>query len=209
MTGSRRSSQSGLSYAEESFYPEQTERSYFSDDEQEKTLPSVPAESFVHIDHEDAIPGRAPLLSDTELASRPDAMSPDPIPMPYRPRESTLSELRDQLTVHMPNPGDEIPPIDVVPPSEPSLTMPEPVVPEAAPPMPVPQTAEATLDRPQLVRKRSSLKRLNSRSSLKSVSWAPNDTGRTRYTNAVEEIFYAGMLHDDDHVRGFTILSNP
>jgi len=200
VTASRRSSQSGLTYAEDSHYgegshyPEQTERSYFSDDDQEKTLPSVPAESFVHIEHEDAVPGRIPYMSDTELnASRPNIMSPDPIPMPYRPRESTLSEL--QFTRHMPKPYDDIPPIDIVPPSEPSLTMPEPVVPEAAPPsMPVPQTAEATLDRPPLLRKRSSLKRSNSRSSLKTVSWAMNDTGTTRYTNAVEEIIFAGMF---------------
>jgi len=43
-----------------------------------------------------------------------------------------------------------------------------------------------------LVRKRSSLKRSNSRSSLKTVSWAFNDTGKTRYATAVEEIVYAG-----------------
>jgi len=43
-----------------------------------------------------------------------------------------------------------------------------------------------------LVRKRSSLKRSNSRSSLKTVSWALNDTGKTSYTTAVEEIGYAG-----------------
>lgn len=201
MTASRRSSQSGLSYAEESYYPEQTEqteqteRSYFSDDDQEKTLPSVPAESFVHVEHHDAAPGRIPWVSDTELnASRPDVLSPDPIPMPYRPRESTLSELHDQLAGRIANPHDEIPPIDIIPPSDSSLTMPEPAIPEAAPPMPVPQTAEATLDRPPLVRKRSSLKRSNSRSSLKTVSWALNDTGRTRYATAVEEIIYAGVF---------------
>ena len=194
MTASRRSSQSGLSYAEDSHYPEQTERSYFSDDDQEKTLPSVPAESFIHIDHQDAVPGKIPWISDTELASRPDVFSPDPIPMPYRPRESTLSELRDQFADHTPNPHGEIPPIDVVPPSEPSLTMPEPVVPMAAPPMPIPQTGEGFLDRPPLVRKRSSLKRSNSRSSLKTVSWALQDTGKTRYATAVEEIGYAGTF---------------
>ena len=195
MTPSRRSSHSGLSYADESQYPEQTERSYFSDDEQEKTLPSVPAESFVHVEHHDALPGRIPWVSDTELnASRPDVTSPDPLPMPYRPRESTLSELHDQLATRMPNPQDEIPPIDVVPPSESSVTMPEPTFPEAAPPMPIPQVGEATLDRPQLVRKRSSLKRSNSRSSLKTVSWAMNDTGKTRYATAVEEIMYAGTF---------------
>jgi len=196
VTASRRSSQSGLSYAEDSHYPEQTERSYFSDDEQEKTLPSVPAESFVHVEHRDAIPGKLPWFSDTELnASRPDVFSPDPIPMPYRPRESTLSELRDQFAGQMPNPHGDIPPIDVVPPSEPSIIMPEPGVPEAAPPMPVPHTGEATLDRPPLVRKRSSLKRSNSRSSLKTVSWALNDTGKSRYATAVEEIGYAGTFH--------------
>ena len=196
MTASRKSSQSGLSYAEDSYYPEQTERSYFSDDDQEKTLPSVPAESFVHVEHQDAMPGRIPWVSDTELnASRHDVLSPDPIPMPYRPRESTLSELRDQFSGHAPDPHDEVPPIDVVPPSEPSsLTMPEPAVPEAAPPMPIPQTAEGTLDRPPLVRKRSSLKRSNSRSSLKTVSWALNDNGGTRYATAVEEIVYAGIF---------------
>ena len=195
MTASRRSSQSGLSYAEDNYYPEQTERSYFSDDDQEKTLPSVPAESFVHIEHQDAAPSRIPWVSDTELnASRHDVLSPDPIPMPYRPRESTLSELHDQFAGHVPNPQDEIPPIDIVPPSESSLTTPEPVFPEAAPPMPVPQITEATLDRPPLVRKRSSLKRSNSRSSLKTVSWALNDTGGTRYATAVEEIMYAGMF---------------
>jgi hypothetical protein len=195
VSASRRSSQSGLSYAEESNYPEQTERSYFSDDDQEKTLPSVPAESFVHVEHHDAVPGRIPWVSDTELnASRPDVLSPDPIPMPYRPRESTLSELHDQFANHLPDPRDEIPPIDVIPPTDSSLTMPEHVVPEAAPPMPAPQVAEATLDRPQLVRKRSSLKRSNSRSSLKTVSWALNDTGRTRYATAVEEIIYAGTF---------------
>lgn len=189
MTASRRSSQSGLTYAEDDQYAEQTERSYFSDDEQEKTLPSVPAESFVHVEHEDAAPGRIPFMSDTELnASRHDLMSPDPIPMPYRPRESTLSEL--QFAHHMPHPHDDVPPIDVVPPSEPSLTMPEPTIPEAAPPMLMP----GTLDRPPLVRKRSSLKRSNSRSSLKTVSWALNDTGTTRYANAVEEILFAGMF---------------
>ena len=198
MTASRRSSQSGLSYAEDTHYPEQeqTERSYFSDDDQEKTLPSVPAESFVHVEHHDAVPGRIPWISDTELnASRHDVLSPDPIPMPYRPRESTLTELRDQLAGHIPNPHDDIPPIDVVPPSEPSLTMPEPGVPEAAPPMsmPVPHPGEGTLDRPPLLRKRSSLKRSNSRSSLKTVSWALNE-GRSRYATAVEEISYAGMF---------------
>jgi len=195
MTASRRSSQSGLSYADDSHYPEQTERSYFSDDDQEKTLPSVPAESFVHVEHRDAIPGKLPWFSDTEVnASRPDVFSPDPIPMPYRPRESTLSELRDQYIDHMPDPHGGAPPIDVVPPSEPSLTMPEPGVPGAAPPMPVPHTAEATMDRPPLLRKRSSLKRSNSRSSLKTVSWALNDTGKTRYATAVEEIVYAGTF---------------
>jgi hypothetical protein len=45
-----------------------------------------------------------------------------------------------------------------------------------------------------LVRKRSSLKRSNSRSSLKTVSWALNDIGKTRYATAVEEIVYAGMI---------------
>jgi hypothetical protein len=115
--------------------------------------------------------------------------------MPYRPRESTLSELNDRIAIHMPNPHDEIPPIDVVPPSEPSLTMPEPVVPEAAPPMPMPHMAEGGLERPKLVRKRSSLKRSNSRSSLKTVSWALNDTGKSRYATAVEEIGYAGMFY--------------
>ena len=148
----------------------------------------------MYVEHKDAAPSRIPWVSDTELdISRPDAMSPDPVPMPYRPRESTLSELRDQFS-DMPNPQDEIPPIDVVPPSEPSLTMPEPVVPEATPPMPVPQTAEGTLEPPRLVRKRSSLKRSNSRSSLKTVSWAMNETGGTRYATAVEEIGYAGMF---------------
>jgi len=192
-TTSRRSSQSGLSYAEDSHYPEQTERSYFSDDDQEKTLPSVPGESFVHIEHQDALPSRIPYVSDTDLnASRPDVFSPDPIPMPYRPRESTLSQLHDQLTGRIPNPHADIPPIEVVPPSEPSLTMPVPAIPGAAPPMPIPETAPATLERPQLVRKRSNLKRSNSRSSLKTVSWAFNDTGKTRYATAVEEIVYAG-----------------
>lgn len=162
----------------------------------DKTLPSVPAESFVHVEHQDAAPGKIPWVSDTELnASRPDVFSPDPIHVPYRPRESTLSTLRDQLAGHLPNPHDEIPPIDVVPPSEPSLIMPEPVVPEAAPPMPVPQAADGHLERPQLVRKRSSLKRSNSRSSLKTVSWALNDTGKTRYATAVEEIIYAGTFY--------------
>lgn len=193
LTTSRRSSQSGLSYAEDSQYPEQTERSYFSDDDQEKTLPSVPAESFVHVEHQDAFPSRIPYVSDTDLnASRPDITSPDPIPMPYRPRESTLSALHDQLAGHIPNTQVEIPPIDIVPPSEPSLTMPEPEIPEFGLSMPVPETAPATLDRPQLVRKRSSLKRSGSRSSLKTVSWALNDTGKTRYATAVEEIIYAG-----------------
>lgn len=200
VTASRRSSHSGLSYAEDSNYPEQTERSYFSDDDQDKTLPSVPAESFVHVEHHDAYPGRIPYVSDTDLnASRPDVTSPDPIPMPYRPRESTLSALHDQYVGYIPNPQAEIP-IDVVPPSEPSLTMPEPDIPEAGPPMPVPETAPATLDRPQLVRKRSSLKRSNSRSSLKTVSWALNDTGKTRYATAVEEIIYAGMFCVITHV---------
>jgi len=225
VTASRRSSQSGLSYAEDSHYPEdsqypegsqypedsqypegshypeQTERSYFSDDDQEKTLPSVPAESFVHIEHHDATPGRIPWISDTELnASRHEVLSPDPIPMPYRPRESTLSELHDQLAGRMPNPHDEIPPIDVIPPSDSSLTMPERAIPEAAPPMPVPHMAEGTLDRPPLVRKRSSLKRSNSRSSLKTVSWALNDTGRSGYATAVEEIGYAGAFCTIIHV---------
>ena len=59
--------------------------------------------------------------------------------------------------------------------------------------MPVPQTAESLLERPQLVRKRSSLKRSNSRSSLKTVSWALND-GKTKYATAVEEIIYAGVF---------------
>ncbi|KAF9651883.1 hypothetical protein BDM02DRAFT_3109992 [Thelephora ganbajun] len=202
-TVSRRSSQSGLSYAEESHYPEQTERSYFSDDDQEKTLPSVPAESFIHVEHQDAMPGRIPWVSDTELdASRPDVMSPDPIPMPYRPRESTLSELHDQYQFagRLPNPHDQIPPIDVVPPSEPSVTMPEPSVPEVAFPMPIPQTAEATLDRPPLARKRSNLKRSNSRSSLKTVSWALNETGKSRYATAVEEIVYAGEELDSARI---------
>jgi hypothetical protein len=72
--------------------------------------------------------------------------------------------------------------------------MPEPDIFEHAPPMPIPETAPATLDRPQLVRKRSSLKRSNSRSSLKTVSWALNDIGKTRYATAVEEIVYAGMI---------------
>jgi len=200
-TASRRSSRSELSYAEDSHYPEQTERSYFSDDDQEKTLPSVPAESFVHIEHHDATPGRIPWISDTEVNTyRPDVMSPDPIPMPYRPRESTLTELRDHLGGHFPNPHDEIPPIDVVPPSEPSVEMPEPAIPEAAPPMPVPETAEGGLDRPPLVRRRSSLKRSNSRSSLKTVSWALNETGKTRYATAVEEIVYAGEELDTARV---------
>lgn len=190
MTPSHQPSRSELSYTEDN--PEPTERSYFSDDDQEKTLPSVPEESFVHVEHQDAVPGRFPWYSETELnASRPNVFSPDPIPMPYRPRESTLSELRDQLAGHMPNPQEEAPPIDIVPPSESSL--PDPGFPEAAPPMPVPQTAESTLDRPQLVRKRSSLKRSNSRSSLKTVSWALND-GKSRYATAVEEILYAGMF---------------
>ena len=201
MTASRRSSQSGLSYAEDSHYPEHTERSYFSDDDQEKTLPSVPAESFIHVEHRDALPGRIPYISDTDLnASRPDVFSPDPIPMPYRPRESTLSELHDQFAGPVSNPYAEIPPIDVVPPSDPSLTMPEPAIPEAAPPMPIPETAQANLDRPPLVRKRSSLKRSNSRSSLKTVSWAFNDTGKTRYATAVEEIAYAGIYCLITHV---------
>lgn len=192
VTASRRSSQSGLSYAEDSHYPEQTERSYFSDEDQEKTLPSVPAESFVHVEHHDALPGRIPFVSDTDLnASRPDLTSPDPIPMPYRPRESTLTELRDHLAGHITHPHGDIPPIDVVPPSDPSLTMPEPTIPEAGPWMPEPQVAPASLDRPPLVRKRSSLKRSNSRSSLKTVSWALND-GKTKYATAVEEIVYAG-----------------
>lgn len=114
--------------------------------------------------------------------------------MPYRPRESTLSQFDDHLTGRVPHPYAEIPPIDVVPPSEPSLTMPEPAIPEAGPPMPVPETASGTLDRPPLVRKRSSLKRSNSRSSLKTVSWAFNETGKTRYATAVEEITYAGTF---------------
>ena len=195
MTASRRSSQSGLTYADDSQYPDHTERSYFSDDDQEKTLPSVPAESFVHVEHQDARPGRIPYISDTDLnASRPDLFSPDPIPMPYRPRESTLSQLQDQFADRMPDPRAEIPPIDIVPPSDPSFTMSEPTFPEAAPPMPVPEAAPATLDRPPLVRKRSSLKRSNSRSSLKTVSWAFNDTGKTRYATAVEEITYAGTF---------------
>lgn len=139
------------------------------------------------------MPGRIPWVSDTDIASRADVFSPDPMPVPYRPRESTLSELRDQFSGHMPNPHGEIPPIDVVPPSESSMEMLEPVVPEAAPPMPVPQTAESLLERPQLVRKRSSLKRSNSRSSLKTVSWALND-GKTKYATAVEEIIYAGVF---------------
>ena len=194
VTASRRSSQSGLSYAEDSQYPEQTERSYFSDDDQEKTLPSVPAESFVHVEHQDALPSRIPYVSDTDLnASRPDMFSPDPIPMPYRPRETTLSQLHDHLTSRIPIPQPEIPPIDVVPPSDSSFVISEPAIPEAAPPMPVAETAPTTLDRPPLVRKRSSLKRSNSRSSLKTVSWAFNDTGKTRYATAVEEIGYAGM----------------
>lgn len=188
ITASRRSSHSGLSYADDSQYPDQTERSYFSDDDQEKTLPSVPAESFVHVEHEDLLPSRIPYVSDTDLnASRPDVTSPDPIPMPYRPRESTLTALHDQLAGHLPDFQPDIPPIDVVPPSSPSLTMPEPTI-----SMPVPETVPATLDRPPLVRKRSSLKRSNSRSSLKTVSWALNDTGKTRYATAVEEIGYAG-----------------
>ena len=195
MTASRRSSQSGLSYAEDSHYQDQTERSYFSDDDQDKTLPSVPADSFVHIEHHDALPSRIPYVSDTELdVSRPDVFSPDPMPVPYRPRESTLSQLDDHITSRIPNPHAEIPPIDIVPPSEPSLTMPEPAIPEAAPPMPVPEMAPATLDRPPLHRKRSSLKRSNSRSSLKTVSWAFNDSGKTKYATAVEEIVYAGMF---------------
>ena len=112
------------------------------------------------------------------------------MPVPYRPRESTLSELRDQYASHLPNPHGQIPPIDIVPPSEPSLTMPEP---EVLLPMPIPQSTEGFLERPQLVRKRSSLKRSNSRSSLKTVSWAFQD-GKTRYATAVEEIVYAGMF---------------
>lgn len=198
MTASRRSSHSGLSYADDSHLPEQTERSYFSDDDQEKTLPSVPGDSFVHVEHHDAMPGRIPYVSDTDLnASRPDIMSPDPIPLPYRPRESTLSELHDQLAGHFTNPRAEIPPIDVVPPSEPSLTMPEPDILEPLHSMPEPQTLAP--DRPQLVRKRSNLKRSGSRSSLKTVSWALNDTGKTRYATAVEEIVYAGTSRDIDH----------
>jgi len=44
------------------------------------------------------------------------------------------------------------------------------------------------------------LKRSNSRSSLKTVSWALNETGRTRYATAVEEIIYAGEELDTARV---------
>jgi hypothetical protein len=141
-----------------------TELSY-----EDKTLPSVPeGESFVYVQHP-SFPEAGPYRgSRAESVERPTFASPDPLPHPYRRRDSTIEETDNQSAVQFP-----VPQVNGSP--EPTF------------PVPVPS------DGPVLHRKRSSLKRSSSRLSNKSVAWAVDlEQQKARYEAAVEEIEVAG-----------------
>jgi hypothetical protein len=122
-----------------------------------------------------------PYTSTVEYSVRPDLTSPDPLPHPYRPRDPVIGELHDQLVQQFPDPQGP----------SPDPTFPEPVTTEAQ----SQYTYDQQPERPTLHRKRSSLKRSNSRSSMKSVAWAMDmDQQKSRYEFAVEEIEVAGMV---------------
>jgi hypothetical protein len=178
-TTSRRYSDSNFTHSSEGGSEKGYTEEAYGDD---KTLPSVPPDddSFIHV----GLPTPDAHGYIEHDINRPNITSPDPLPHPYRPRDSALGELHDQLNSQFPEPQFEMPVPEV-----PDPVFPTPITgpPEAGPP------EGGTLDQPTLRRRRSSLKRSTSRLSFKSVAWAMDvDEQRARYNTAVGEIEVAG-----------------